>query len=98
MNEKNPMESLEGYYAGLQPAPPTDLIAGVYRRKARRSQKAFGAACGMCAGLAAVVALTTWATRPVPTSGHGSQAIARYQMMNSGIARRSGSDLLEGVR
>ena len=91
MNERDPIHALQSYFEAAGDTPVIELqVADVYRVKSRRSQKALGAVCGFVAGTAVAVTLLLIAARPIPTGARGTEmsAIARYQMINSGLAER----------
>lgn len=97
MKNPDPIEALQSFYGRLEPETPP-AVEAIYRRQSRRRQKLTGAVCGCSVGLLAALVLTSWASRPVAAPRGSAQAIARYQMMNSGLVQKGAPDLLEGVR
>ncbi len=91
MIDRDPIDALQSYFQSGQVRPNGELqLADVYRAKNRRAQKAFGGACGFAVGAAVAITILLLAARPVPSSAHGTgmSALARYQMINSGLAVR----------
>ena len=97
MKNNDPIEMLEGFYKGVPKADERDLLSGIYRRRTRRTQRVLGAAFGFSLGAVAAGTLLLWAARPAPPSASGAAALARSQMINSGLVRGN-ARVLEEIR
>lgn len=92
MKERDPLEALQAYYTQLPPQEAAPGPETIYRARIQRTQKAIGGICGFTCGLGVAALLLVWAARPSPASSQrGVAAIARMQMVNSGLAQRSAS-------
>lgn len=89
MSKRDPMEALAIYYRKQAVNDPDELLVKVLERAAGKKQKLAGTACGIALGFSAALTLLIWASHSAPNSSATSvSAIARYQMINSGLAER----------
>ena len=82
----DPLNALEQYYGKQAASPSEDLLANIHATRRNRRRRMFGAtwAFTLTALLAAI--MLTWAARPaVDHRDMTASAIARYQMIHSGL-------------
>src|SRR5437763_796868 len=93
MSTKDPIESLETYYTGKPPVLDNDsLLPAIFAANNKKRHRLLGAACGFTVGTAAAILLLTWAARPAEDNRNATaSAIARYQMINSGLVEAPAS-------
>ena len=88
MSQSDPIEVLGKFYA-TKPNQPADdqLLARVYKARAGKAAKLGGALAGLVLGSCLALGVLVWASTPSKTSStNTAAAIARYQMMSSGLA------------
>jgi hypothetical protein len=90
MSQRDPIEALSNFYSSHpEQGVNEELLGQIYRKRAKRKHKLYGAACGFSLGAAAATLLLCWAARPSQAARNQAlTAIERYQMINSGLAER----------
>jgi hypothetical protein len=92
MTDRDPIEMLSAHYANSVPPAGETLLHSVYAKKNSNGQRVHGLIGGFATGAIVAIGLLSWATRVPKHSGDEiSSAIARYQMINSGLAERTTS-------
>ena len=90
MKGRDPIESLERHYATRESVPDADLEVGaVFARRDAYAHQRIAGALAFSAGLAAAAIFLMWAAKPLPVSQSGAAAIARNQMIHSGLVQRA---------
>ena len=87
MTHRDPIEQLSSYYGCRMEATPRDeMIANVFANKAKKRQRIFAATGGFAVTAAVAAVLLAWAALPSKSNRNDTaSAIARYQMINSGL-------------
>lgn len=97
---RDPLEALSEHYAQAIPISADDrLLNEVYVSHRKKKQRLTSAAYGFGFGACAAILLIAWAARP--SSSHRdatANAIARYQMINSGLVDNHSHDRSEVAR
>ena len=90
MSRRDPVEALSGYYAA-QAAPELEqeLLNRVFQARNRRGRNAFGALCGVTLGAVVAVLCIVLASTPISGRPNGEAAIARSQIIRSGLVSRA---------
>jgi hypothetical protein len=86
---RDPIDSLERHYARLEPGPDAGFEAAeIFARQNARTSQRIAGAVAFTAGLAAAALFLTWAAKPMPVNQSGAAAMARSQMIHSGLVQR----------
>lgn len=97
---QGPMEALSEHYAQAAPICADDrLLNDVYVGSRKKKQRVTSAVYGFGFGACAAILLIVWAARPSSTHQDATaNAIARYQMINSGLVENHAHDRSEVAR
>jgi hypothetical protein len=84
------MEALSEYYSAQRASLGIDSAAIIQAARRARRQTLAGGMSGFMVAAAVAILLLVWAARPTITKENATaSAIARYQMMNSGLVEKT---------
>ena len=86
MKNQDPIDALTNYYQTNIPTAQDDgMLDKVLDAKRGKKQKRLAAVGGFSAALTVAALLLAWAAFPTKNNKDSASAIARYQMINSGL-------------
>jgi hypothetical protein len=88
------IDALDAYYRSQQAMPSEDMLRQIVTARQRKRQRLIGAVSAFAFSATCALLLLSWAARPAPKGNNAvAGAIARYQMINSGLVERTAHDV-----